>query len=289
MDYALILKQKYDSGEINSLSQAQKYFNNSNLLKELLTDNNFETIDLLNRLIELHEIPFVLELPKVKKLLKNLADRSFCGDGFSYTGNSDNILSCYNAMISSILIKSNYPDKSKIEKGIEWILKYQNVSRGEENNWNGTSMLKYGGCMKYTPCYVGVVKSVIALSDYNKAPDYPSKIDVSVKLETGLEYILSHNLFLRKSNNKPITSYITKLTYPYFYKTNIVELLKLMKQNGLESDKRCLNAKMLLQSKLKKDGFWRANKLYFPRNWVVFDMPKSPGLWITHEIRKVLA
>ncbi len=288
MDTAFLLKQKYDAGEIQSFSQASKFLDISELLNVLLSENNFETIELLNRLIEIAEIPFTSEIHKVKEWVEKLVKMSFCDFGFSYTGKHDNILACYNAMITSILVKSSYPDKSKIEKGIEWILKYQNLERGEENKWKGSSMLKYGGCMKNTPCYIGVVKSVIALSDYNKSCDYPSKIGVSKKLKTGLEYILDHNLYLRKSNNKPITSYITKLTYPYFYKTNIIELLKLMKENGLDSDSRCFPAKQLLISKNKKDGYWRANSVYSPRRWVLFDKPGKPGLWISSEIEKLL-
>ena len=288
MDSALILKQKYDEGKIQSFSQASKYLNSSELVNVLLSDNNFETIELLNRLIEIAEIPFTSEIHKVKEWVEKLVKMSFCNYGFSYTGKSDNILACYNAMITSILIKMNYPDKSKTEKGIEWILQYQNLSRGEKNKWNGTSLLKYGGCMKNTPCYAGLVKSVIALSDYNKIPNKTAKLDVGNKLQEGLEYILSHHLYKRKSIDKPITSYITKLTYPYFYKTNIIELLKLMKENGLDSDARCLSAKEFLKRKRKKDRYWRANSIYLPKEWVLFDRPDEPGLWISYEIDKLI-
>ena len=121
MDTALILKQKVDSGEIKDFSQASDYLDKSEIVKDLLTDFDIDILNLLNRLIEITEIPFTHRLEKVQKWINKLADLSFCNDGFSITGKSDDIISCYNSMITSILIRMNYSDKSRIDKGIEWI------------------------------------------------------------------------------------------------------------------------------------------------------------------------
>ncbi len=288
MDTALLLKQKVHSEEIKDFGQASDYLDKSEIMKDLLTDFDLDILNLLNRLIEIAEIPFANQLESVQKWINKLADLSFCDDGFSITGKSDDILSCYNAMITSTLIRMGYPDKNRINKGIEWILKYQNIELGAVNKWTGSRILKYGGCMKHTPCYIGIVKAMISLTDYKKQSDYLPNDIIENKLEIGLDYILDHKIYLRQSNGQPITKDITKLTYPFSYKTNVVEILRLLKNNNLDSDKRCDLAKAFLQTKKQKDGYWKINSSYLPKYWIQFDKPKEPGLWISHEINKLM-
>ncbi|MFV0390787.1 MAG: hypothetical protein ACK5KP_02710 [Paludibacteraceae bacterium] len=288
MDSALILKQKVDSGEIENFDQASDYLGKSEIVKDLLTDFDFEILNLLNRLIELSEIPFTYRLEKVENWTNLLADLSFCNDGFSISGKSDDILSCYNSMITSTLTRMKYPEKMRIDKGINWILKYQNIERGKENKWTGSRIQKYGGCLKSTPCYIGIVKAMIALNDYKKSPNYLTSREIEQKLESGLEYILEQNVYLRKSNKQPITKYINKLTYPFSYKTNIIEILRLLKDNNLITDSRCDFAKDFINTKRQKNGFWKVNSSYLPKFWVQFDKPKEQGEWISYEINKIM-
>ncbi len=288
MDTALILKQKVDSGEIKDYNQASDLIDKSDILKYLLTDFDFDILNLLNRLTEISEIPYAFRIERVQKWINKLADLSFCDDGFSITGKSDDILSCYNSMITSILIKMNYSNKVRINKGIDWIIKYQNVERGAKNKWTGSRILKYGGCMKTTPCYIGIVKAMIALTDYKKRSDYSTNDMIEQKLVTGLEYILDHQIYKRHSNGQPITKDINKLTYPFSYKTNVIEILRILKDNNLDSDSRCDLAKEHLRIKKQKDGYWKTNSSYLPKCWVQFDKPNEPGLWISYEIEKIM-
>ena len=288
MDSALVLKQKFSKGQISSFSDARPFLDQSQVVSEILQDFDIDVLSLMNRLIELAEIPFTDQLSKVQHWLSKLVELSFFEGGYSYTGKEDDLLSCYNSMITSVLIRLNYADESKIQNGIEWILKYQNVERDLENKWPGKAVLKYGGCLQNTPCYIGVVKAMIALTDYKSRKNYKKNLQLENKLHEGLEYILGHELFLRRSCEKPITAYINKLTYPYSYKTNVIELLKLMKENNRLGDQRCDNVVQFLQSRKQKAGYWKINKLYQPKSWVLFDKPKQPGDWITHEINSIL-
>lgn len=288
MDTALILKQKVDLGEIKDFEQASDYLEKSDLVKTLLSDFDFDILNLLNRLTEIAEIPFVHRLERVQKWINKLADLSFCEEGFSITGKSDDVLSCYNSMITSILIRMNYSNKQRIDKGIDWILKYQNVERGVKNEWTGSRIQKYGGCLKATPCYIGIVKAMIALSDYKKYVASEVNESIENKLTQGLNYILDHQVYIRQSNGQPITKDITKLTFPFSYKTNVIEILRLLKDNNLFTDKRCNLAKDLLCSKKQKDGFWKINSSYLPKCWIPFDKPNEIGFWISYEIDKLL-
>lgn len=288
MDTALKLKIEFDRGNIKTFGQAKEKLSRSEVLRELSRNPGNDVLNIMNNLIQLAEIPFTKDIPEVQERISKMVRLGFCNDGFSYSGKSDDILSCYNSMITSLLIYYGFDKQEYIKAGIEWILKYQNFERGMENMWNGSSVLKYGGCMKKTPCYIGVVKAVKALSDYKHSSIYQSDNKVEDKLAQGLEYILSHNLYHKKSKDKPITGYITKLTYPFSYKTNIIELLHLMKDNGLIDDPRCSDAKQLLLKKRKKGTYWSANRIYSPKGWIDFDNPGEPGEWISYKIEKVL-
>ncbi len=289
MDSALILKQKYDSGEIIEFEQAIPFLNRSEILKELLVDFDIDVLNLLNRLTEISEIPFTYHLEKVKNWIKRLVELSYCEEGFSFSGKKDDILSCYNSMTTSILIRMQYNDTDKIQAGINWILKYQNVKRNQENKWDGSRIQKYGGCMKKTPCYIGVVKAMIALSDFTKQTYYKPNTLIEEKLNTGLQYILDHQLYKKNSNGQPITKDILKFTYPFSYKTNIIEILRLLKSHNLHTDSRCDLAKDYIIAKKQKEGYWKINSTYLPKYFLLFDKTKEPGLWISYEIEKLLS
>lgn len=55
---------------------------------------------------------------------------------------------------------------------------------------------------------------------------------IQKKLDSGLEYILKHNLYKKMDKSAVIESDITKLFYPYPYRTNIIEILSIVKREG---------------------------------------------------------
>ncbi|MEQ9364343.1 MAG: hypothetical protein RIF32_08880 [Leptospirales bacterium] len=147
---------------------------------------------------------------------------------------------------------------------------------------------KYGGCMKSTPCYVGVVKSMVGVSDFltRRAGSGRRAALAKKKLAVGLEYILQHEVMLRQSDGGPITPYITTLTYPFSYRVNVIEILRLIAAGGRLDDDRCAAARDFLRSRRGANGYWRNHSDTIHRNaaWVRFDPARSPGLWISSEI-----
>jgi hypothetical protein len=131
---------------------------------------------------------------------------------------------------------------------------------------------------------------MLALSDYKRSIYYSYNKALEDKLKCGLEYILSHEVFKRKSNGEPITSDISTITYPFTWKTNIMEILRLLKDNQLLSDSRCSAAKEYLAEKKRKDGCWYIQPTYISKNkaWVPFDKMKEPALWTGYLIESLL-
>lgn len=287
MDTALILKIKISKDSIRSFEEARPLLEQSILFQKLLSPLEPTSLHLLHRLIELSEIPYAQEFKQVQRWRDQLADQTFCGEGFSLTGKKEDLLACYNAMITNTLIQLDYANSSQISKGIDWILNYQNTQRNQINQWKEKGIQKYGGCMKATPCFIGVVKSMICLTTFQQKNKFKHQ-QLSHKLENGLEYILDHKLYQRKSIHQPITKDITKLSYPFTYKTNILEILRLLQNNHLLKDPRTQQAKALLLKKQKKNGFWKANAVYKPKYWIDFDTSKEKATWLTYEIKKVI-
>lgn len=292
-DSALTLKKLCENGEDISIEKAKELLNKSELIGKLLTNpkqkcNTFVGLRAYEwRLLELCEIPYTYTFEKVQEWLELLIDKSFIQEGFSLTGDKDGLLACHNAIITTILIKMNCNDKNKIDAGINWILDYQNVERGKQCNWTGKDLLtKYGGCMKKTPCFYGVVKSMAALTEYRNRFGNSEKIDD--KLNQGLEYILKHNVYKKLSTGNPIEPSIITNFYPYTYKSNIIEILSLLKKNGLLGDARCKNAVDILKQKQRNDGSWQADTTYMKTAWIEFDKPKKSGQWISYVVSKLI-
>lgn len=292
-DSALILKKAYEKGEQIDIEKAKELLNKSELVNRLVDEPKqkpelFVGIRAYEwRLIELSEIPYTGHLKKVQNWITLLMDKTYTIEGFSLTGNRNGILACHNAMITTLLLKTGYSDKAKIQAGLNWILNYQSTERGIECEWTGSDLnTRFGGCMKKTPCFYGVVKSMITLTEYKKR--FGSSDDIDKKLNRGLNYILSHHLFMKLSTGEPIDSSIIKNFYPYSYKSNLIEILTLLKLNNLHNDPQCHDAIEILKQKRHKDGFWRSEISQMKSAWIDFDALNKPGLWISYEISKLL-
>ncbi|MFX0043248.1 MAG: hypothetical protein ACFE8L_10070, partial [Candidatus Hodarchaeota archaeon] len=292
-DSALSLKKAYDKGDNIPVKEAQNMLDQSELISKLLetptrSPDTFVGIRAYEwRLLELSEIPFTNTLEKVHNWLELLVDKSYIQEGFSLEGTKDNLLACHNSLITTILLKMGYDDKEKIDTGIDWILKYQSIERGKECTWPGKDLyMRFGGCMKKVPCYYGVVKAMIALTEYKK--QFGSSDEIDNKLNQGLEYILQHRVYKKLSSDKPIESSIILNFYPHTYRSNIIEILSLLKANSLIEDERCKDAIQILKRKQRSDGLWQADISYMKSAWIDFDIPKKPGLWISYKINGLI-
>lgn len=293
-DSALFLKKSYEKGEKISPEEIQKMLEQSDLIKMLLEPpkrppTTFVGIRALEwRLLELSEIPFSYTLNEVQNWIKILVEKSFIKEGFSLEGTKDNLLACHNSLITTILLKMQYDEKEKIDAGIDWILKYQSIERGKECTWPGKDLYtRFGGCMKKIPCYYGVIKAMITLTEYKK--QYGDSDELNNKLSQGLEYILKHRVFMKLSSDSPIEDSIILNFYPYTYRSNIIEILSLLKANDLLGDKRCTEAIEILKKKQRSDGYWQVDTSYMKSAWIDFDTPKKSGLWISYIINGLVS
>jgi len=116
-DSALTLKKAYDIGKPIDVEMAKVLLGKSELVGKLLVEPGQKPESFVGirayewRLIELSEIPFTGSLTKVQDWINLLVNRTYTTEGFSLTGNRDGLLSCHNAMITTLLdnITPNVP------------------------------------------------------------------------------------------------------------------------------------------------------------------------------------
>ncbi len=292
VDTALDMKKSIERGEKISHSQIRDMLEESDIIKKLTSPvkdpTSFHTLRGLEwRLIELSEIPYSHTIPQVQEWISLFVDKTYTDNAFSLRNGDDGVLACHNAMITTLLIKLEFDDIEKIKTGIDWILDFQSIDRDTVCTWKGNDLYeKFGGCMKKTPCFYGVIKSMISLTEYKKRFETTKEIDE--KLAKGLEYILSHDVYKTRSSKKPIEPSIIQNFYPYSYKSNLIEILGLLKENDKLKDPRCNDALDILKSTQRKDGHFQADVTFMKSSWVEFDPLKKPGEWITYEIEKII-
>lgn len=283
-DTALELRIKDDKKESLSKSEITSLLENSKLIKNLTKDINQNPLFLVWKLIALSEIPYSLQLPYTKKIIDLIIKNLGTSEGFSLTGEKENLLPCYNAILIKAFCKLGLQSNKIVKNAVNWILKYQAFHRNFNSDWKEAEILKHGGCLKSTPCYIGLTKSVIALHEYNK---FESNKDLQLKIEEGTEYILQRHLFKRQSNGNPITKHILDLYFPENYNITILELLWFISETDKIKDTRVNDSIEYINEKRNKNKMWAVNYVYKSDGYISFDGKVKEGQWLSYLINTI--
>lgn len=290
MDSALKLRITYDDGKKLSEDEIHTLLSSSKLIQKLTGTSSDNPLFMIWRLLALSEIPYSERLPYTRDLITKIYQCLALDDGFSYTGEPDDIVPCYNGMIIYALCRLGRHGDREVQKGIEWILNYQSFRRGEKNFWTGQGIQLHGGCLKNVPCYIGICKSLKALIFYRKytggVHPYGSKIDE--KIDLGLEYILQHKLFRRLSTGEPISRHILDLAFPESYMVTIVELLQIAVETGHMDHPGVGDTLTYLKEMNDKTGGWKTTYIYSGKGYISFDTKSKKDGWIHYFISSAI-
>ncbi|MDF2840593.1 MAG: hypothetical protein K0Q99_1365 [Clostridia bacterium] len=288
MDHALLLKMEYDKGTELTDEAINSLLYSSELIQSLTSEHSKNSLFPIWRLLALSEIPYAGKLKYTQDLMQYVEKTFATSDGFSITGKSEDILPCYNAMLVEAYSKLGYADNYYVKRAIEWIKNYQVFERNQKSLWNGVGTTKYGGCLKSTPCYIGIAKSVKALLyHYNASMEQDEK--AMEIIEKGTEYLLQHNLYQRLTNKKPITKHILDIAYPQSYQLNIIELLDIAYMTRNMNHPHVKPAVEFIKSKKTKDGNWKINYIYKADGFISFDKRGAKGEWVSYLLEKYLS
>ena len=179
--------------------------------------------------------------------------------GFSYQGTKRNgghhsgVIPCLTGNMVRSLIRFGYLDDPRVQKGIDWITRYQRFDDRIDKAPEGWPYDKWKTCWGRHTCHLGVVKSLKALAEI---PVRRRTSAVKNTINRGAEYLLCHHLFKRSHNlTKVAKPYWIKLGFPWMYNTDVLEMLTILTRLGFR-DGRMQEGIDLVLSKRDSQGRW---------------------------------
>lgn len=209
----------------------------------------------LMTLLELGCDPGRSELQKAARYLLDIDFDNQKGFLVSWKGTPQ--APCYQGQILWSLLMCNCYNDPRVDKIIEWISKNVEFHDGDTNVKNPDDMcLGSHTCIRAT---IPIIQSLILV------PQKQRNSKVIKLINDGNEFLLLHHVYKRSHNlSKPISPYMTRLTFPNYYYPDLLQVLLLLVEQGI-TDNRMYEAIELLQSKQRENGFWKLQRQYNER------------------------
>ncbi len=222
-------------------------------------------------------------------ILNNSQDQQ--SGGFSYFsakdggGDHNKILPCLTGNMIWSLIRFGYLKDPKVQKGIDWIVKYQRFDDAIEKAPKGWPYDKKENCWGKHTCHMGIVKTLKALAEI---PDSEKSDGVKNTIKEGVEYILKHHIYKRSHNLSQIAKpKWLQFGFPLMWNTDVLEILRILTKLGYK-DKRMKEAIDLVISKQDEQGRWILENTYNGRFLVNIERKGKQSKWITLNALRVL-
>ena len=215
-------------------------------------------------------------------LLRWSQDRA--SGGFAYRGSAagggqhSGVIPCLTGNIVWGLIRFGYLDDPRVEKAVDWIVRYARFDDGDGPAPKGWPFDKREPCYGRHTCFPGVVKPLKALAEI---PPARRSSRVRETIAQSVEFLLRHRLY-KKSHDpacvaKPIWA---KCGFPLMWQTDVLEMFDLLTGLGVR-DERLRDAAELIQSKRDAQGRWRLERIPGSPALVSLERVGRPSKWIT--------
>lgn len=189
------------------------------------------------------------------------------------------LLPCLTGNMLFSLIRFGYLNDPRVQKGLEWIVKYQRFDDGE--HWFGSKSKRpwpyyRRSCWGKHSCHRGVVRSLKALS---AIPISKRSTAVKNKIKQACEHMLKHHIYKRSHDLSQVakTDWLN-LVFPYF-DIDFLLILNLILKEGYIDD-RMQDAIDLLKSKQNKNGRWLMERTA-GNTQIQFEKQGEESKWIT--------
>jgi len=199
-------------------------------------------------------------------------------------GRHSGVYPCLTGNMVFSLIRLGYLDDPRLQRGIEWITRYQRFDDGDGNpkGWPYDALEMCWG--KHT-CHMGVVKALKALAEI---PADRRTGDVKKTIEAGAEYMLVHHVHKQSHNLGRVSRPgWKKFGFPLMYQTDALEILGILTSLGYR-DERMQEAVDLLISKQDEWGRWNLENSFNGRMQVDIEEIGKSSKWVTFNALKVI-
>jgi len=201
-------------------------------------------------------------------------------------GRASEVIPCLTGNMVWSLIKLGYGADPRVQRGIDWITRFQRFDDGVDEAPHGSLYYRYEICFGKHSCHMGVVKALKALS---AVPAAARSDAVNSTIAGGVEYLLAHHLY-RQSHDlgKVAKPGWLRFGFPLMYQTDVLEILDILAGLGLR-DPRMDDALSVVAGKQGPDGRWSlGSALESDRLPAQFETKGEPSKWITLRAARVL-
>jgi len=231
---------------------------------------------------------------RVKKacefILENAQDRT--SGGFSAWlsvtvggGRHSGVLPCLTGNMVWSLIRLGFLGDPRVERGIEWIVKYQRFDDGEAYPPKIWPYEKATSCFGKHSCHMGVVKALKALAEIPCEKRSAAVVDT---LERGVEYLLKHHIYKRSHDLSKVSKHgWLRFGFPLMYQTDVLEVLGILTSLGCK-DERMQEAVDLVISKQDEKGMWKLESTFNGRFQASIEHKGNSSKWVTLNALRVL-
>jgi len=231
---------------------------------------------------------------RVKKacefILENAQDRT--SGGFSAWlsvtvggGRHSGVLPCLTGNMVWSLIRLGFLGDPRVERGIEWIVKYQRFDDGEAYPPKIWPYEKATSCFGKHSCHMGVVKALKALAEIPCEKRSAAVVDT---LERGVEYLLKHHIYKRSHDLSKVSKHgWLRFGFPLMYQTDVLEVLCILTSLGCK-DERMQEAVDLVISKQDEKGMWKLESTFNGRFQASIEHKGNSSKWVTLNALRVL-
>jgi len=195
------------------------------------------------------------------------------------------VIPCLTGNMIWSLVKLGYLNDQRVEKGIEWIAKYQRFDDGIAEKPEGWPYDRYEMCWGTHSCHMGVIKSLKALSSI---PNGQRDRRIEKAIRKGCDYVLAHHIYKQSHNlSKVAKPGWLKLQFPLMYQTDILEIAGILVELGVK-DERMDEAIDAIVSKQNDKGQWNLESTFNGRFQVDIEKKGMPSKWLTYRALRVL-
>ena len=242
------------------------------VLAELGADPNEERVK--------HACEFILEHSQDRE-----SGGFSCMSTSSGGGAHGKVLPCLTGNMVWSLIRLGYLKDVRVQKGIEWIVKYQKFDDRVKEAAKGWPYENHKSCWGRHSCHMGVVKALKALAEI---PADERSENVKSTIEKGAEYILKHHVHKRSHDLTQVSkNEWLRFGFPLMWNDDVLEILGILTKLGYH-DERMQEAVDLVVSKQDNLGRWKLERSFNGRFQVNIEQEGKPSKWITLNALTVL-
>lgn len=222
-------------------------------------------------------------------ILKNSQDP--VSGGFAYVSSKNGggmpgkIIPCLTGNMVWSLIRFGYLNDLRVQKGINWIIKYQRFDDGKQSLPKDYPYKSHKACFSKHSCHMGVVKALKALAEI---PKDKQNYEVKNTIDKAVEYLLLHHIYKRSHDLSKVSKPgWLKLGFPHMYQTDILEILDILTKLGVK-DERMQDAVDIVVSKQNDRGQWILENTFNGRFLTNIESKSKPSKWITLNALRML-